>query len=212
MSHQTGTSRMRNGAAGAVGKSGAAPALAVAISLLFCAPLVLANSANVQPVAQEPDLSGVWAISPSNRSWDPNDPEGKNPDQLPMTPWGREELKAAKAPFGADQTFSNINDPVQKYCDPPGVTRLYTSPWQFSIVQSPARVDILFEYFRIWRTVTMNREHAKDLDPTWLGDSVGKYEGDTLVIDTVGLKAELGWTNWGIRKAMPRTSSSACAA
>jgi hypothetical protein len=182
---------MRNSAAARVLEFGAA----IALCCLFCSPVAPAQtaatgktekSAKAQPAGQVPDLSGVWAISPRDRSWDPADPEGKNPDALPMTPLGKEKLKAAKPPFGADQTFDNINDPVQKYCDPPGLSRLYTSPWQFSIVQSSARVDILFEYFHLWRTVGLNRQHPQDPDPTWLGDSVGKYEGDTLVIDTIG--------------------------
>ena len=44
------------------------------------------------------------------------------------------------------------------------MTRMYLFPWQFTIVQTPASVYILFEYFHIWRVVTMNRPHPKDLD------------------------------------------------
>jgi hypothetical protein len=63
---------------------------------------------------------------------------------------------------------------------------MYSYPWQFTIVQTPAQVYILFEYLHIWRMVTMNQPHPKDVDSTWLGDSVGHYEGGALVIDTIG--------------------------
>jgi hypothetical protein len=86
---------------------------------------------------------------------------------------------------------------VEKYCDPPGLTRMYSFPWQFTIVQTPANVYILFEYFHTWRVVAMNQPHPKDLDSTWLGNSVGKYEGDTLVIDTVGVNDKSWLDNVG---------------
>lgn len=139
---------------------------------------------------QAPDFSGVWvspfAAGQALDSWDLNDPRGKNPEGLPLTAWGLEKLRAARPPFGANQTFENTTDPVQKYCDTPGVTRLYLYPWQFTVVQTPETVYILYEFSRVWRSVAINREHAKDPDTTWLGDSVGKYEGNALVVDTVG--------------------------
>ena len=143
------------------------------------------NSAAAKAASRVPDLSGNWSVKPGNTSWDPSDPTGKKPQELPLTPWGLERLKAAKPPFGANETFEP-NDPVQKYCDPPGPFRMYSYPWQFTIVQTPKQVYLLFEYFHVWRIVAMNQPHAKDVDLTWLGDSVGHYEGDALVIDTIG--------------------------
>jgi hypothetical protein len=168
--------------------------LALGVCLLCCAPLVFAqtaaqqkpaNSAVVQNSSKAPDLSGNWAIRPGGTSWDPSDPNGSKPEQLPMTPWGLERLRAAKPPFGANQSF-DPNDPHQRFCDPPGPLRMYSYPWQFSIVQTPAQVYMLFEYLHVWRLITMNQPHPKDVDSTWLGDSVGHYDGDTLVIDTTG--------------------------
>ena len=140
-----------------------------------------------QTAAKTSDLSGIWAITTGQPSWDPSDPPGKKPDQLPMTPWAREKFRTVRPAFGANQTFDNPNDPTEKYCDPPGLTRLYNFPWQFTIVQTPASVFILYEYVHVWRVVTMDRPHPKDPDATWLGDSVGKYENGALVIDTIGL-------------------------
>jgi hypothetical protein len=104
-----------------------------------------------------------------------------------MTPWAIERYDAARPPFGPKATFQSINDPVQLYCDPPGIPRIYPYPWEFTILQTKDVVYMLFEFTRVWRSIAMNRDHPKDPDPTWLGDSVGKYErGDTLVIDTIG--------------------------
>ncbi len=171
------------------------PLAAVLMAALFCcSPGALAqisapprggNLPAAQSASRMPDLSGNWTISPGGTSWDPADPSGAKPEELPLTPWGLQHLRAAKPPFGANQTFEP-NDPVQKFCDPPGPFRMYSYPWQFTIVQTPKQVYLLFEYLHVWRIVQMNQAHPKDVDATWLGDSVGHYEGDTLVIDTVG--------------------------
>ena len=151
------------------------------------APSASAKRQESSAATNVPDLSGVWAVQGGSPSWDPADPHGAQPEQLPMTPWAMEKFKAARPPFGAHGTFEAVNDPVQKYCDPPGITRLYLYPWQFSLVQTPGTVFMLYEFPDVWRPIALNREHPKDPDSTWIGDSIGKYEGDTLVIDTVGL-------------------------
>ena len=139
-----------------------------------------------------PDLSGLWGPKSERTegearlTWDPADPAGQHPEQAPMTPWSLEKFKQAHPPFGANETVQAINDPVQLYCDPSGVSRIYFYPWQFTFVQTPGTVYILYEFSRVWRSVAMNRDHPKDPDLTWLGDSVGHYEGDTLVVDTFG--------------------------
>ncbi len=103
-----------------------------------------------------------------------------------MTPWALEKYKSARPPFGPNATFEGINDPVQLYCDPPGIPRIYNYPWQLTLLQTPKVVYILYEFTRTWRSVAMERGHPKDPDSTWLGDSVGRYEWDTLVVDTIG--------------------------
>jgi len=179
--------------------------LAVSMGLLCCPAILLAqtaappNSANsrgARTSTEVPDLSGNWTVAPGSPSWDPSDPRGTKPDQLPLTPWARERLQANKPPFGAQQTFEP-NDPHQRYCDPPGPFRMYSYPWQFTVVQTPDHVYMLFEYLHIWRMITMNQSHAKDLDPTWLGDSVGRYEDGALVIDTTGFNDKTWLDNVG---------------
>jgi hypothetical protein len=172
-------------------KLGLVPLLSLLFSPVLCAQTGAPGSSakqqessNTRPV---PDFSGVWIVEGGSPSWDPSDPRGAKPEQLPMTAWAMEKFKAARPPFGAHGTFEAVNDPVQKYCDPPGITRLYLYPWQFTLVQSPGIVYILYEFTGLWRPIALHREHPKDPDSTWMGDSIGKYDGDTFVIDTMGL-------------------------
>jgi hypothetical protein len=139
-----------------------------------------------QNAAHVPDFSGSWSIVGGSPSWDPSDPRGAKPDELPMTPWAVARFKAARPPFGANATFEAVNDPVQTYCDPPGITRLYNYPWQFTFIQNPGVVYILYEFTGLWRPIALDRAHPKNPDSTWMGDSIGSYEGDTFVIDTIG--------------------------
>lgn len=167
----------------------------VLLALIVCPSVLYAQaSAPASPemnqksksVSPMPDFSGPWTIRSGSPSFDPDDPKGAKPEQLPMTPWAMEKLRAARPGFGAHATFDNVSDPVQKYCDPPGVTRMYLYPWNFSIVQGPGLVYILYEFMGYWRPIALGRDHPKDPDATWMGDSIGIYEGDTFVVDTIG--------------------------
>ena len=140
-----------------------------------------------------PDLSGLWEPdfrgpeSVRINTWDSSDLFAAHPEKAPMTPWAAAKFKDARPPFGAMQTFDNTNDPVQRFCDPPGIPRIYMYPWIITFIQTPKIVYILYEYTKVWRAVAMNAEHPKDPDITWMGDAVGKYEGDTFVVNTIGL-------------------------
>jgi hypothetical protein len=174
------------------------PVVTVAFSSVLWAQAVsrpeAAKVKKAETAARIPDLSGLWGPRDSRKrnegearlTWDPSDPRGQKPELAPMTPWAAEKFKEVHPPFGINETFEAINDPVQKYCDPPGVSRIYFYPWQFTFIQAPDVVYILYEFSRVWRSVAMNRDHPKDPDITWLGDSIGRYEGDTLVVDTIG--------------------------
>jgi hypothetical protein len=139
-----------------------------------------------------PDLSGIWDPDfhgPEGirlNTWDSSDPFAAHPEKAPMTPWAAEKFKDVRPPFGALQTFNDTNDPVQRYCDPPGVPRIYMYPWEIRLIQTPKAVFILYEYTKVWREIDLDRDHPKDPDSSWMGDAIGKYEGDTFVIDTIG--------------------------
>jgi hypothetical protein len=62
--------------------------------------------------------------------------------------------------------------------------------WNFEIelLQQPDKVTILYNHDHDFRDVRLNQPHARNIVPSWHGDSVGHYEGDTLVVDTIGIK------------------------
>ena len=72
-------------------------------------------------------------------------------------------------------------------CWPGGVPFVFTSG-AIDILQQPDKITILYNYDHQVRQIRMNQPHLAPVTPSWYGDSVGRYEGDTLVIDTVGVK------------------------
>ena len=74
---------------------------------------------------------------------------------------------------------------------PWGYTRAWQVEYPVEIVQTPERMAILFESNNIFHVVhTDGSQHPKNLEPTWMGNSIGWYEGDTLVIDTIGFNGK----------------------
>jgi hypothetical protein len=119
------------------------------------------------------DLSGIW--SPDRKFiYDINDAL-KPGEVLPLQPWA---LKLTVERMSKDDPEAN--------CLPAGVPRQAPYPWR--IVQTPSHMFFLFEgNIHTYRQIFLDgRKHPDDPDPTWYGHSVGKWEGDTLVIDSVG--------------------------
>jgi hypothetical protein len=138
---------------------------------------------------KNPDISGIWTHhpDPSARKYASccfADPKITN---SLLTPWGLAKFHQNRPGFGPDAVSLNENDPTIK-CEPPGVPRIYMHLFPIQIVQLPGMVLELFEYDHFVRRIyTDGRGHPKDLDATWMGNSIGHWEGDTLVVDTVGL-------------------------
>jgi hypothetical protein len=140
--------------------------------------------------ALPPDLSGVWNMetSPSTRYLS----YAFTREEPPMTAWAEERFKAAKPSFGP-RMVEDSNDPVNPTivnatgCFPPGVPRIYLHPFPMEIIQLKNRVILVFEFNHFIRQIyTDGRKHNTDLGPTWMGDSIGRWEEDTLVVDTIG--------------------------
>jgi hypothetical protein len=152
---------------------------------------ICASEAVAQQGASTPNLSGLWQPQGSY-SFDPSDPRGTRAADLaryPMTPWGLEKFKANKPAHGDAQNAAS-NDPTNK-CFPPGAPRSYVTPYPVEFVQSPTRLAMLFEYDVVYRVVYMDgRGHPQDFEPTWMGHSIGKWEGQTLVIHTTGFNGK----------------------
>lgn len=133
------------------------------------------------------DLSGIWMQYPRD-----NVPGSLGMDAVnekfrpPLTAWGQARFDASSPLIGPRAVPGKENDPVLR-CDPTGPPRLLTLPNPFEIIQIPGRVLMLFEEYHIWRTIwTDGRPLPKDPDPSWLGYSVGKWEGDTFIVETTG--------------------------
>jgi hypothetical protein len=76
-------------------------------------------------------------------------------------------------------------------CKPLGVPQSFVTPYPFQIVQTPKLILMIFEYPNAIRWIpTDGRAHPVDPDPSWMGDSVAHWEGDTLVVDSVGFNAK----------------------
>ncbi len=119
-----------------------------------------------------PDLSGVWMGSGSNSG---DISKGlKAGDQVVPLPWAEALMKTRKS-----------QDDPEANCLPTGVPRGAPYPWR--IAQTPSIYFILFEgNIHSWRQIFMNGKHPDDPDPTWYGHSIGRWDKDTLVVDSVG--------------------------
>jgi hypothetical protein len=112
----------------------------------------------------------------------------------PFTPWGQARFDAAKPMVGPRAVPGQENGPTLN-CAPDGPPRILNLPNPFEIVQIPGRVFMFFEEQHIWRTIWADgRSLPKDPDPSWLGYSVGKWDGDTFVIETIGFN-DLQWVD-----------------
>jgi hypothetical protein len=121
----------------------------------------------------KPDLSGIWTPD-RNFIYDINDALKKD-DKLPIQDWA---LRLTKERLSKD-------DP-EAQCLPAGVPRQAPYPWR--ILQADSHIFFLFEgNIHTYRQIfTDGRKHPDDPDPTWYGHSTAKWDGDTLVVDSVG--------------------------
>lgn len=138
---------------------------------------------------QTPDFSGVWMQGSRPATALQYWVYEFNLKEPPMTPWGQARYNAAKPSFGPHAVpIDRTNDPIYHGCAPPGVPRIFLHPQPMQIVQVPGEVIMLFEYDSMRRQIfTDGRPHDTNLGPLWMGDSIGHWEKDTLVVDTVNL-------------------------
>jgi hypothetical protein len=135
----------------------------------------------------KPDLSGIWSPDTSRLF---NIASGLKPGEVPFQPWAEELFKSrADGARGKD-------DPAA-YCIP-GMPKLNTIPYPFKTIQTPGLFLILYEGFTVYRQIfTDGRALPKDPQPAWLGYSVGRWDGDTLVVDTIGINEKTWLDNDG---------------
>jgi hypothetical protein len=132
------------------------------------------------------DLSGVWqAATTANWNLLPHGAETAVPaglgvvegNEIPYQPWAAAQQRenfAARAQA----------DPETR-CFLPGVPRIMYMPFPFQILQTPGHIAMAFEYVHAVRRIFMNSPHPEGPIEWWMGDSRGRWDGDTLVVDVV---------------------------
>jgi len=124
----------------------------------------------------KPDFSGIW--EPVSPKYLRNLAADMKPEEVPYQPW-------AKSLVDARADGSHAREESDANCLPQGVPKIGAAPAPWKMIQSPATIVILHEAFNLWRQVFMDgRQFAEDLNPSWLGYSIGKWDGDTLVVDS----------------------------
>jgi hypothetical protein len=155
----------------------------------------------------KPDLSGIWAVECSIYGRDAcfiqslffDLAKDLKPADVEMTPW-------ASAIQMQRESRDHVDDPYG-YCLPPGVPRIDFAGGPFKILQSPEVTAFLHETLvgMIFRQVlTDGRSLPAVSEPTWLGYSVGRWDGNTFVVETSGFR-DGGWLD--TRKARPHSDA-----
>jgi hypothetical protein len=159
------------------------------------------SSAIPRTASGKPDLTGVWQGGSTQRgSWEEANGgtgvggSGRNP-AAPVAlssndrPAGREG--APYQPWAAKKVLEafnrrGIDDPTSR-CLPAGIPRTVTLglfPQQF--VQTPTQIIMLYEYMNVFRVIPFASKHPDDIIPSYLGSAIARWEGDTLVVDSIG--------------------------
>ena len=133
-----------------------------------------------------PDFSGVWQVAGPVGDLAQGMPKGAS---IPLNDAGTALMASRKS-----------GDDPEANCLPTGVPRV--APYPMRMLQTPTHVFMLFEgNIHSYRQIFMNGKHPEDPDPTWYGHSVGHWEGNTLVVDTVGFNDKF----WFDYKGHPHT-------
>jgi hypothetical protein len=154
------------------------------ISALLAAPAGAATYPGNQgktwaDIAKLPQFTGVYETARMSRGTPGNRPPARD---LPpeFTPKAQAEIAAYKAKGNQDTDAAN--------CLPPGMPGVMGQPYPIQVLVTPGEVTIIQEaYMQVRHVHTDGRDHPADPDLTFNGDSIGHWEGDTLVVDTVGL-------------------------
>ena len=124
----------------------------------------------------KPDLSGLW-----QRPYVPDmSKSNKDGNQI-----GTPELPFTEAGMKAWKSYDAANGDYTGSCLPFGLMRSMNSPDPIQIMQSPKYVALLYEQNTWFHVIPIGKQHIKDARPTWFGDSIGTWDGDTFVVDTV---------------------------
>jgi hypothetical protein len=142
------------------------------------------------------DLSGIWHLVATKKSRDRHSDVGPNlldfiPEgaDIPFLPEGAALYKQRSEKLGASRP--------SEHCLPHGIPDAMTIS-DFKLVQNPGLTLILYEEFNHYRQIfTDNRPFPKDLEPAWFGSSIGRWDGDTFVVETRGFNDKSWLDDYG---------------
>jgi hypothetical protein len=181
--------------------------LASAILALLAAPLAAQPAAEKPPPRApngKPDMSGIWVATGALLLFEGEEAfaaaraadaaAGRPPSSSNETPPYKPEAEAQRQYFLARR---GIDDPMAQ-CLLTGVPRINFRPLPFEIVQLPDRVIMLYEIHHAFRIIpTDGRGPPEDAEPSYLGESVARWEGDTLVVDVTSFNTQTWLTGVG---------------
>jgi hypothetical protein len=129
-----------------------------------------------------PDLTGVW--SPKDNKYARDISADSKPEDVPFQPW-------AKALFEERKDGSHSREDPDANCLPQGVPKIHSVAYPQKFIRTPESIVVIFEAFNLWRQIfTDGRELMADPNPTWLGYSTGKWDGETFVVETKGFNGK----------------------
>jgi hypothetical protein len=154
-------------------------------------PVALAERPTPRAADGKPDLTGVYGFGagpPGAGRGAPPAPAapGSDPAQaaaaFPRTPTLKPGAEKYRVVRGPEDTG------IYASCRPPGVPQTFMAPYFMQIVQSPTYIVLIHEYLTLPRIIEMDGQHSPDPDPFYMGHSIGRWDGDTLVVDSIGFK------------------------
>ncbi len=142
-----------------------------------------------ESIAKLPDWSGVWEVT-----------FGGGPRGAGEPPQFTPAYAAKLKDYQDKQKSGEIEDGPSANCVPNGMPGIMTQPYPMEILFTPGKITIVIEAYSQWRQIfTDGRAHPEDPDLTWNGHSTGHWEGDTLVVDSVGFAPDTFLGNGGAR-------------
>ena len=142
-----------------------------------------------------PDLSGFWVPTVAVKHL-LNLAADLKPGEVPLQPWAEAVYK--------ERIETNGKDHPGVHCWPSGIPEKNNIPDGLKLVQTPDLIVVLHESRTIYRQIFLDgRPLPRDPQPTWMGYSVGKWEGDTLVVDTIGQNGR----TWLDMRGLPGTEA-----
>jgi hypothetical protein len=180
--------------------------ITLVMMILTFSSAALAQRGNAAPAAIVPhdphDLNGVWLSGGGGggaaAAGAPQPMTQWTREPLPLTAEGKAKMDSNKSGKGPRAVMPALGNDLLGDANPPGIMRTLVYGRPFEWIMTPNKAVMLIEWAHFWRQVwTDGRKVPEDPDPLWYGHSAGRWEGDTFVVDTVGLDSRAWLDEWG---------------